>query len=942
MTPSHPFSTLPHPMSTAGEIFSPLTSPALQPHRSSQMDYLSFSGPNFSSLPLQFQQAHHTQQQQIQNQLQQLQSQTQSDSSQSSQQLQLQQQNQGVGTKHARVDTSSPALNSQRPPLKRRTTVERTSTTLASVIPRSAAGAGGGGPVRVALSKSSPAIRPLASNSPISPAALRKQPTNSNRIRPSSSALAPSSPLAIHFPGGNNNNVNIRPTPSPILTSTSQPMSSQAQSQASPSPHLISNMNHLSMMPASPAMFALPASSMMPPPRSPMILPSQHSQNPVQTPRQLSISQLPGQAQRPQQKGYQISIHQPIQPSQAPSTGSILKPVGSNGSNATNAAAMIKTTSATATVPAAAVANAVQGSESAVATSSSGSNTSTSTLAPVTPASLMNLSGSESTPTSSPKFTANGKTRALLTKPNNNKSSTSEKSGSKSNSSSSSSSKGRGGKRQSTSGMTTAGIIAPRTPGTGTPTMISPMPPPPPAGGFASLISPALKPTLMPQPSHHHRGSLSVQPILVSPRVQPMLVSPSLKPWLPGVSTTEVMARLASKSNYQNILDGDHTALGLSYNTDLHSGIELRRTSHKAAEQKRRDSLKHCFDDLRQMIPNIVDKAPSKVFLLKKSFDYICTLKSEMAQKDLHIARMEAQEQYFRQQLENWFETTSIPEGVVLKKPEMENWRMSEDKLGEVTRREMAVARIAAQLAEQSAVAVEVARQGNQPGGNKEGKGNNNNSSGKNGAANSGNHNNNSNKNNGKSASSRNRSSDDGDDSDNDEEGGPVTVSTTSGSASATTTTTTTTTTTASVANSSILPRSKEFGQPQQAVGNNARSDKDLSGDVYMSLPDEDEQGQSTQRTSSGVSGATSVATIELAKGARGRRARSRSTKSGQGEGEEEGEDDYEEEDEEDDDDEDDDDKDDDDEDEEEEDEDEEDFEDQEMTDATTSNGRPI
>ena len=35
------------------------------------------------------------------------------------------------------------------------------------------------------------------------------------------------------------------------------------------------------------------------------------------------------------------------------------------------------------------------------------------------------------------------------------------------------------------------------------------------------------------------------------------------------------------------------------------SGVDQRRTSHKAAEQKRRDSLKHCFDDLRSLLPGI-------------------------------------------------------------------------------------------------------------------------------------------------------------------------------------------------------------------------------------------------------------------------------------------------------------------------------------------------
>lgn len=43
------------------------------------------------------------------------------------------------------------------------------------------------------------------------------------------------------------------------------------------------------------------------------------------------------------------------------------------------------------------------------------------------------------------------------------------------------------------------------------------------------------------------------------------------------------------------------------------SGVDQRRTSHKAAEQKRRDSLKHCFDELRSLLPGIAldDNIPS-------------------------------------------------------------------------------------------------------------------------------------------------------------------------------------------------------------------------------------------------------------------------------------------------------------------------------------------
>ncbi|KAG0376271.1 hypothetical protein BGX24_008007 [Mortierella sp. AD032] len=149
--------------------------------------------------------------------------------------------------------------------------------------------------------------------------------------------------------------------------------------------------------------------------------------------------------------------------------------------------------------------------------------------------------------------------------------------------------------------------------------------------------------------------------------------------------------------------------------THLHSGIELRRTSHKAAEQKRRDSLKHCFDDLRHMIPNIVDKSPSKVFLLKKSFDYICSLKAELAQRDLAMARMQAQQEFFQQNLKEWFVRNQDGGGGVV--PEMEGWKMSEEMLDQATRRELEIAHMAAEMAEQSATAVEAARIGNQPGG---------------------------------------------------------------------------------------------------------------------------------------------------------------------------------------------------------------------------------
>ncbi|CAD6973506.1 unnamed protein product [Tilletia controversa] len=51
-------------------------------------------------------------------------------------------------------------------------------------------------------------------------------------------------------------------------------------------------------------------------------------------------------------------------------------------------------------------------------------------------------------------------------------------------------------------------------------------------------------------------------------------------------------------------------------------GLESRRTSHKAAEQKRRDSLKYCFDELRGYLPNITldEEAPSGSTLCPDGF----------------------------------------------------------------------------------------------------------------------------------------------------------------------------------------------------------------------------------------------------------------------------------------------------------------------------------
>ncbi|KAJ2076936.1 hypothetical protein H4R24_005418 [Coemansia sp. RSA 988] len=128
-----------------------------------------------------------------------------------------------------------------------------------------------------------------------------------------------------------------------------------------------------------------------------------------------------------------------------------------------------------------------------------------------------------------------------------------------------------------------------------------------------------LTPAIAPRPITTQRAtSRSTTPLL---RARPLAAATSTTNILNLES--DVVARLATRSNYQNILDGNSEVLGLTYRTEFKSGLERRRTNHKNAEQKRRDSLKVCFQDLRDRLPNVDPKLVSKIYLLKKAGCYI-------------------------------------------------------------------------------------------------------------------------------------------------------------------------------------------------------------------------------------------------------------------------------------------------------------------------------
>ena len=59
---------------------------------------------------------------------------------------------------------------------------------------------------------------------------------------------------------------------------------------------------------------------------------------------------------------------------------------------------------------------------------------------------------------------------------------------------------------------------------------------------------------------------------------------------------------LASKSNYQNILEGTHLP-GVSYPETLSTNLTSKRTSHKIAEQGRRNRINLALQEIASLLP---------------------------------------------------------------------------------------------------------------------------------------------------------------------------------------------------------------------------------------------------------------------------------------------------------------------------------------------------
>lgn len=115
---------------------------------------------------------------------------------------------------------------------------------------------------------------------------------------------------------------------------------------------------------------------------------------------------------------------------------------------------------------------------------------------------------------------------------------------------------------------------------------------------------------------------------------------------------------LASKSNYQNLLEGNRLP-GVTYPDSLSTGLSSKRTSHKVAEQGRRNRINDALKEMHALIPKAastpkgISKEPeveeemglegkesnnaSKAATVEMANEYIRRMQEEQAERDKKI-----------------------------------------------------------------------------------------------------------------------------------------------------------------------------------------------------------------------------------------------------------------------------------------------------------------
>ncbi|TVY24868.1 Phosphorus acquisition-controlling protein [Lachnellula hyalina] len=159
--------------------------------------------------------------------------------------------------------------------------------------------------------------------------------------------------------------------------------------------------------------------------------------------------------------------------------------------------------------------------------------------------------------------------------------------------------------------------------------------------------------------------------VLASPALLPR-ISPSMKPLIPGtpnLSESTASLLLASKSNYQKILEGTHLP-GVSYPSELSTNLTSKRTSHKIAEQGRRNRINFALQEIATLLPRdtkdssgeksgsgdagepndpggsgkgAAQSANSKASTVEQAIEYIKQLKQEVADANKRAEEAEKQ-----------------------------------------------------------------------------------------------------------------------------------------------------------------------------------------------------------------------------------------------------------------------------------------------------------
>ncbi|KAK4168722.1 helix-loop-helix DNA-binding domain-containing protein [Cladorrhinum sp. PSN259] len=143
---------------------------------------------------------------------------------------------------------------------------------------------------------------------------------------------------------------------------------------------------------------------------------------------------------------------------------------------------------------------------------------------------------------------------------------------------------------------------------------LAPLPSPKLAGTASTMVPTTQSPRLVPGPGHGSRKTPQLLPrgsskrgsfgsVPVSPALRPR-ISPSIKPLLPGGADVEETTSLllATKSNYQRILEGN-TVPGVTYPSELSTNLTSKRTSHKIAEQGRRNRINSALQEIATLLP---------------------------------------------------------------------------------------------------------------------------------------------------------------------------------------------------------------------------------------------------------------------------------------------------------------------------------------------------